>query len=409
MLDSITDGSAGTRLACGRYVLGPRLGDGGTSDVYRAEDTVLRRPVAVKLFRACADRTAERRFEAEARLLAPLTHPALVTVYDTGVQDGRPFLVLQLLDGPTLQDRLADGRLAPDETVAIGARLASALTYIHERGIVHRDVKPSNILHDGENAYLADFGTSRMDDSAHLTATGLAVGTAAYMAPEQVQGLEIGPAADVYSLGLVLLECATGRREYPGSAAEAAIARLSRPPLVPTSISAPLPSLLAAMTRDDPSQRPPARTCAAVLSGHALPSTPSLTTMPDPDIDTASFRVPTATRPDLRATSRGVLVVAALVLTVLLGAFAVLDSRPSPSRRAEPSPASTAPAAAIPTDTPASRTNPPVAVPERAKPSTPVAPVAAERSNRSRPAKAGDEHRKQRGGKKGNRERGPGG
>jgi serine/threonine protein kinase len=273
VLDSVTDGSAGIRIGKGRYRLGQRLGGGGSSDVYRAIDTVLERPVAVKLFRACADPTAERRFQAEARLIATLAHPALVTIYDTGVEHERAYQVLQLVEGTTLRDRLIDGPLDPSEVTAIGIRLAEALAYVHARGIVHRDVKPSNVIGDGEHVYLADFGISRLLDGAHLTATGLAVGTAAYMAPEQVRGDDVGPAADVYSLGLVLLESVTGQREYPGGATETAMARLSRPPLVPTRLPAPLPSLLAAMTRDDPRERPSAEACAMSLrDGAPVPS-----------------------------------------------------------------------------------------------------------------------------------------
>ena len=275
------DRSPGVRVAAGRYVLGERLGGGGMSDVYRAVDTVLRRPVAVKLFRPGTDPIAERRFREEARLLGPLAHPALVTIYDTGAENGRAYQVLQLVDGVTLRHRLLDGPLGPAEVTRIGAQLADALRYVHSRGIVHRDVKPSNVLCDGTDVYLADFGVSRLLGDAHLTAAGLAVGTAAYMAPEQVQGREVDPAADIYSLGLVLLECLTGRREYVGGTMEVAVARLSRPPLVSTSFPAPLPSLLAAMTRDDPGQRPTASACAAALrDGDATVAVPTLPAAP---------------------------------------------------------------------------------------------------------------------------------
>jgi serine/threonine protein kinase len=268
--ESIAGGQSDRRLAAGRYVLGARLGGGGSADVYQGVDTRLERPVAVKLFRPGADDLAEQRFQEEARLLGPLEHPALVTIYDTGVEEGRAFQVLQLVDGVTLRERLIDGPLPADEVRAIGVRLAEVLAYVHSRGIVHRDVKPSNIMvgHGADGSvFLADFGISRLLDSAHLTATGLAIGTAAYMAPEQVRGGEVGPAADIYSLGLVLLESLTGQQEYPGATVAAAVARLSRPPLIPTRFHAPLPSLLAAMTRDDPAERPSAQECAAVLHG----------------------------------------------------------------------------------------------------------------------------------------------
>ncbi len=260
-------------LASGRYVLQDRLGGGGSSDVYRGFDALLTRPVAVKMFRPDNDATAERRFEEEARLLAGLDHPGLVTVYDIGVEDDQAFMVLQLVDGVTLRGRLSHGPLPLDQAVRLGARLASVLAHVHSSGIIHRDLKPGNVLIDGDhiaeggaNVYLTDFGISRLiDGGAHLTATGLTVGTAAYMAPEQVRGDEVRPAADVYTLGLVLLECVTGRREYAGTTTESALARLSRSPQVPAGLPAPLGRLLSAMTADDPAARPSALHCAEAL------------------------------------------------------------------------------------------------------------------------------------------------
>jgi serine/threonine protein kinase len=260
-------------LASGRYVLQDRLGGGGSSDVYRGFDTQLTRPVAVKMFRPDNDATAERRFDEEARLLAGLNHPGLVTVYDIGVEDDRAFMVLQLVEGVTLRGRLSYGPLPLDQVVQLGARLASVLAHVHSSGIIHRDLKPGNVLIDGDhiaeggaNVYLTDFGISRLiDGGAHLTATGLMVGTAAYMAPEQVRGEEVRPAADVYTLGLVLLECVTGRREYAGTTTECALARLSRSPQVPADLPAPLGRLLSAMTADDPAARPSALHCAEAL------------------------------------------------------------------------------------------------------------------------------------------------
>jgi serine/threonine protein kinase len=252
-------------LAEGRYLLDERLGGGGTADVYRGADTRLNRPVAVKLFRPGAGTSAENRFREEAQLLGPLEHPCLVTVYDAGVEDGRAYVVLQLIDGVTLGSRLMQGPLSPKQVVEVGARLADVLAYVHSKGIVHRDVKPSNVLVDETNVYLADFGISRLLGAKHNTASGLAVGTAAYMAPEQVRGLRVGPAADVYSLGLLLLECLTGRVEYPGSTVEAAIARLSRRPRISAGLPAPLRHVLCAMTETDPERRPSAARCANAL------------------------------------------------------------------------------------------------------------------------------------------------
>lgn len=255
-------------LLAGRYELAGTLGVGGMAEVRRAWDAVLRRDVAVKLFDTTADADAGRRFDNEARTLAALSHPGLVSVYDAGHADGTAFVVLRLIEGRTLRDRIADGPLSVTEVRELGAQLADALAYVHEQGVVHRDVKPSNILldHDG-TPYLADFGLAHLADTTRFTRTDQMVGTAAYLAPEQVRGSEIGPAADVYSFGLVLLECLTGRREYPGGDVESAVARLHRPPAVPDDLPADLVRLLSLTTALSTRRRPTADECARVLRG----------------------------------------------------------------------------------------------------------------------------------------------
>ncbi len=253
-------------LLAGRYELAGTLGVGGMAEVRRGWDTVLRRPVAVKLFHPAGDVDAGRRFDNEGRTLARLSHPGLVAVHDAGVDAGTAFVVLQLVEGGTLRDRMADGPLSVTEVRALGARLADALAYVHEQHVVHRDVKPSNILLDGDGTpYLADFGLAHLADSTRFTRTNQMVGTAAYLSPEQVRGGEIGPASDVYSFGLVLLECLTGRREYPGGDVESAVARLHRPPAVPDDLPADLVRLLSLMTSLSVRRRPGARDCARAL------------------------------------------------------------------------------------------------------------------------------------------------
>jgi serine/threonine protein kinase len=200
-------------------------------------------------------------------ILARLQHPGLVTVYDAGRHDGRAYLVMQLIEGPTLKARIAEGTLSPGETAALGAHLARALAHAHEAGIVHRDVKPSNIiLDDSGRPHLTDFGISRLLDATTRTAPGALVGTAAYLSPEQVLGRSVGPPADVYALGLVLLECLTGRLEYDGGPLEAAIARLHRPPVLPDSLPEELAALLRDMTDLDEQARPSAHDCARRLA-----------------------------------------------------------------------------------------------------------------------------------------------
>ena len=243
------------RLLDGRYRLGERLGSGAVAEVFRAVDERLARPVAVKLFRGDAAEELQRH-EAEMRTLAQLDHPSLVTVYDAGDDDGQPYLVMQLVEGDTLADELRRGPIGLDRAARYGAALADALAYVHEQGFVHRDVKPANVLiaADGR-VHLADFGIARLVDSAHVTRTGDVLGTPAYFAPEQVSGEVVGPAADVYALGLMLLECLSGRRAFEGTAMEVAMARLNRDPAIPPELPASWRDLLRAMTARDATAR----------------------------------------------------------------------------------------------------------------------------------------------------------
>ncbi|GAA3388317.1 serine/threonine-protein kinase [Streptomyces roseoviridis] len=254
----------------GRYRLDELLGRGGAADVYEGVDLRLRRPVAVKVFRPDGAADTEERFDTEGRLLAQLQHPGLITVYDCGRDDGTPYLVMELVRGTTLRRRIAAATLSPAEACRIGAALASALAHVHRAGVVHRDVKPANILLDETGApRLTDFGISRLLGTTAQTATGALVGTAAYMAPEQVLGRGAGPAADIYSLGLVLIESIKGELEYDGAPLEAAVARLHRSPVIPQDIPSAVVELLEAMTDADESRRPDARACGRALAALA--------------------------------------------------------------------------------------------------------------------------------------------
>nr|WP_087873666.1 serine/threonine-protein kinase [Arthrobacter globiformis] len=272
-----------TDVLGGRYRLGEVIGRGGMSSVYTAADENLGRDVALKLFAPqAADADELKRQEAEIRLLATLNHPSLVTLFDAGVDSRipdqpRPFLTMELVEGQDLRSRIRHSRVPLDELSVIGAGIADALAYVHGLGIIHRDIKPANILlvqvRPGEpvRPKLTDFGIARIEDGTRLTATGTMVGTAAYLSPEQAMGSPLSPASDIYSLGLVLLECIKGTVEYPGSAVESAVARLHRAPEIPDDLPTEWQHLLASMTALEPLERPSAADLEVALR-HALVS-----------------------------------------------------------------------------------------------------------------------------------------
>ena len=251
----------------GRYELGPVIGFGSSAVVRRGRDLRDGEPVAVKMFRPGATEYERRQLHQELATLATLEHPGLVGLHDGGTDSGRPFVVTDLVDGPTLAERLQDGPMPVNEVRPLGEQLADALAHVHAAGFVHRDIKPGNVLlEDGHRPKLADFGIARALESTAATTEGCVVGTAAYLAPEQVRGEPVGPPTDVYALGLLLLEALTGRREYPGKPVESATARLFRRPQIPDGLPAHLAELLAEMVRDDPAERPTAADVARRLA-----------------------------------------------------------------------------------------------------------------------------------------------
>lgn len=252
----------------GRYRIDGLIGRGGMAAVYRADDLALGRRVAVKVFTSSTEGIddADRR-RSETALLASLTHPALVTLFDAAKdpETNREFLVMELVEGSDLREILRRGPISSSDATRMLADLSEGLHVIHSRGIVHRDVKPANVLLAPAhlptrrwNAKLADFGIARLLDESRLTATGRIIGTPGYLSPEQVRGEPIGSSADLYSLGLLMLEALTGEQPFPGPALESASARLVRDPAVPAELGPDWVELLTAMTARDPGDRPTA-------------------------------------------------------------------------------------------------------------------------------------------------------
>jgi serine/threonine-protein kinase len=204
----------------GRYRLSERLGHGGMGEVFAAHDLRLDREVALKLLRAdLAEQDGMReRVVAEARLAARLSHPHIVGVLDTGEQDGRPFVVMERLSGRTLRDELSDGALPPERVRDIGLQVLRALAAAHALGIVHRDVKPGNVLDAGVGTWkVADFGIAKwVHADETLTGTGELLGSPSYLAPERIEGQQAGPASDLYAVGVLLYEALCGRKPFEG-------------------------------------------------------------------------------------------------------------------------------------------------------------------------------------------------
>lgn len=224
------------RVVADRYRLGERIGVGGMAEVRRAEDIRLGRPVAVKFLdpHLAAQPDLRRRFEDEARAAARLNHPAVVQVFDSGEWEDRPFLVMELLSGRTLADEMAGGPLPVDRVRSVADDALSALGAAHAAGVLHRDVKPANLLIGaGGGVKIADFGIAKADPiqgspegagASPATMTGQMLGTPSYLAPERVHGRPATPATDVWALGVVCWEALAGRRAFPGTGIQTAMA-----------------------------------------------------------------------------------------------------------------------------------------------------------------------------------------
>jgi eukaryotic-like serine/threonine-protein kinase len=277
-------------LLAGRYVLDEPIGAGGYCEVWRATDTVLTRQVAVKLLHAgyASQGEALARFKAEARHAGALSHENIARVYDYGEPaDGQSYLVMELVDGPSLADVLARGPLGARPTMDTVAQVAAGLQAAHTAGLIHRDIKPANILFtSGGSVRITDFGIAHAVGSTPVTSTGMVMGTPGYIAPERVSGAQAVPASDLYALGIVAYECLAGSQPFAGGALDVAIAHRDRPlPPLPVSVPAEVAAFVMTLTAKDPAWRPASAGAAAdqagrlrddLLSGHNARAVPSV-------------------------------------------------------------------------------------------------------------------------------------
>jgi eukaryotic-like serine/threonine-protein kinase len=358
-----------------RYRLDGPVAGGGMGEVWRATDLELSRTVAVKVLRqSLGDPSFAARFRAEARTMAALNHPHVANVYDYGRDDHATYLVMAFVDGQPLSERIASaGRLSPDETMAIVAQAADALEAAHRLGIVHRDVKPANLLiSDHGTVTLVDFGIARSVTATTALTTGHNVlGTALYMAPEQASGGTVGPAADVYALGAVAYHALAGHPPYPGdNALEVALKHLyDEPAPLPDDVPPRVRALVERAMARDPADRYPSagamavaasaapqplgapRTLGAAQTLGAQTSDPA-DTLPVPVLVPAPVRTPTRRR----GLNRGgllALVAAVLVLLAGLGLLALVTANGAPGTGPTHSPLTTSVAPSSPAQGPA--------------------------------------------------------
>ncbi len=261
-------------LLAGRYRLESQIAAGGVGEVWRAEDTVLTRTVAVKLLRAefAGHAEMQERFRAEARHAGALSHPAIARVYDycEPASEHPAFLVMELVDGPSLAAVLAAGPLGAAQAMDVVAQVASGLQAAHATALVHRDIKPANLLlaADGQ-VKITDFGIAHVAGSVPVTRTGTVMGTPAYLAPERVSGASATPASDLYSLGVVAYECLAGAQPFTGKPLEVAAAHRDLPlPPFPHAVPADVAQLVAELTAKNPAARPASAQEVATRAAH---------------------------------------------------------------------------------------------------------------------------------------------
>jgi len=366
----------------GPYRIVEPLGRGGMAVVYRAHDPALERDVALKVLppEFLHDSSFAERFRQEARVAARLEHPHVLPVHAFGIEQGRPWMAMRLVGGGSLADRLRHGPLPPAQAASLLREIASALDYAHSKGVVHRDVKPANVLLDeAGRAYLADFGIARLlEGSSVATRTGLVQGTPSYMAPEQALGSKVDRLADVYALGVVAFECLTGRVPYTGTTPVAILMKQVSEP-VPEPAPGELPPPAAAVLRRClaklPAERwPTAGTFVAALAqaSGGLDTRGAVEALPELELrDSAEG---TAVRPRARAAWRWAAlgVIGALLLAGAAGIAIAWRWGLWPRAAASASRTAVSPPVASPAASPAATAPPPTGAAGERRPAPPV-------------------------------------
>jgi hypothetical protein len=327
------------RTVAGRYRLGTVIGRGGMGTVWRGEDTLLGRDVAVKEVELPSHLDADDRRRARARVLrearaaARLSHPASVTVYDVAEDDGTVHLVMELLEAPTLAEVVrSNGPLSPARAAEVGVELAGALAAAHREGIVHRDVKPSNVVLLPEGGVrLTDFGIASLKDDPSITATGMVMGSPSYMAPEQATGQTSGPAVDAWGLGATLYFAVEGEPPFARGEALPTMHAVVHDELEAPVRAGPLTPLLTELLAKDPAQRPAmddaARRLHEVADGTGDDATAPAPAMPPPTATTVAPRVERTTPAPVASRRRSWLVPAVSVALLVALAAALLLAR----------------------------------------------------------------------------------
>jgi len=348
-----------TNVVAGRYELGAHLGRGGASAVFAAHDRRLDRTVAIKFFdlRAWPSTDGRARFDAEARLAAAVNHPNVVHVYDVGVDGNRPYIVMECLPGSTLADALEAGPLPVSRACDVIVDVLHGLGAAHAAGVLHRDLKPGNVLFDAEgNAKVADFGIATSSEHSDLTATGTVVGTPAYLAPERVSGDRATVRSDLYAVGVMAYEALTGTRPFRGDSPIALAYSIHNTEPVPIRDLRPeVPEAVAGSVMRAMAYRPEDRYEHADQFVRALTNTDEAQTVPSPAVATTGVLpavqstpapAPIRRRRRRRALALPILVAALLIAALVVGVIVMGSGSTSgqPRRPAASSPTSTLPA-----------------------------------------------------------------